>query len=287
MKSSMEHPIATMLTIRLLSAAATLVLIASAIAVAADPAPVARSVSDSNRPGATAPVRKTASEMIRMISFKLKDGRAVSGKIVSDDRSQVTIAETTGGKIVPVSYSRLDMEPRSISYQSASEYQYWMTTGQYFESHTWDWQDDADEFAQALRCYEAARDLAAQAMGKDSAAAQDADARVNRVLDSRQKWIDTAKPRAQMAELELKSTLAQRLDTMSKAIQALQTSVDNLNQSRTAYEASLTAYQRDVNARVDQLAQEVRQYYDTIRNSVYNQQGVGVYPSTPTTMPAK
>jgi hypothetical protein len=182
------------------------------------------------------------------------------------------------GKILPSSYSRLDMEPRSINYQTVSEYQYWMNTGQYFESRTWDWQDDADEFAQALRCYQTAQDLATAGMGAGSTAAQDADERVRKVLESRQKWIETAKPRAEMAELELKSTLAQRLDNINKSLLALQSNVDGLNQSRANYETSLAAYQRDVNARLDRMSEDIRRYYDAIRSSVYTQPGVIVTP---------
>lgn len=257
--------------------ALSMVILAGAVQAADTPtaAPTATAT-----PTAQPVVRKPA-ETIRMITFKLKDGRTVTGRITSDDRGQVTVAEIQGSIIVPSTYSRLDMEPRSISYQSVSEYQYWMTTGQYFENHTWDWQDDADEFAQALRCYQTAQDLATAAMGKDSAAALDADARVQKVLASRQKWIETAKPRAEMAELELKSTLAQRLDNINKSITALQADVKVMAQAQSTYDASLANYQRDVNARLTRMSDDIRAYYDSIRNIVYVPGYVVVPPVTP------
>jgi len=267
-----------MSSIRFLLAAAIPVTVMCLVAVAANEATSNRTPGEAGSSQAAVPARRPATEMVRVISFKLKDGRAASGKIISDDRSQVTIAEIAGGKILAVSYSRVDMEPRSISYQSVSEYQYWMSTGQYFESHTWDWQDDADEFAQALRCYESARDLATQAMGKDSAAAQDADARIGKILESRERWIETAKPRAQMAELELKSTLAQRLDNIGKSLTSLQASVDSLNQSRSSYETSLASFQRDMNIRMDRMMDDIVRCYDYVRNNVYVQPGTIIVP---------
>jgi hypothetical protein len=259
-------------------------------AVAADNPPAAAPAvtpATGSAPPVAAP-RKPAAEMVRTVSFKLKDGRSVAGRIVSDDRGQVTVAELIAGKILPTSYSRQDMEPRSINYQTVSEYQYWMNSGQFFESHTWDWQDDADEFAQALRCYQTAQDLATAGMGKDSTAAQDADERVKKVLDSRQRWIETARPRAEMAELELKSTLAQRLDNINKSLITLQSNVDVLNQSRANNDAAMAAYQRDINTRLDRMSDDIRRYYDAIRNTVYTNQGVIVTPyPTPAPMPAK
>jgi hypothetical protein len=260
------------------------ILLIYTCAWAADtPAPVAVPPKAATiEPGPAPAVRKPVAEMVRVISFRLKDGRTVTGRVVNDDRTQVTVAEFIGGKIVPNMYSRQEMEPRSITYQSVSEYQYWITAGQYFESHTWDWQDDADEFAQALRCYQTAQDLATIAMGKDSAAAVDARERARKLLDSRQRWIDTAKPRAEMAELELKSTLGQKLETMNKSIAGLRLDVDALNNSRTNVDAAISAFQKDTNARLDAMSTELRRVYDYVRTVSYNQPGSVVIPQNVT-----
>jgi hypothetical protein len=260
--------------ITLVVAAAILATLALPV-VSADIAPAAKPLATD----ANAPVRKPAAEMVRMVSFRLKDGRTVSGRVMNDDRTQVTVSEPSAGVLVSGSYSRLDMEPRSINYQTVSEYQYWLNTGQYFEARTWDFKDDADEFAQALRCYQTAGDIAAAAMGKDSTAAQEAQARIRKLLDSRQRWIEDVTPRARMAELEFKSTLATRLQELSQSISALQTGVDQLKLSATANEQKLADYQRTVDEKLSRMADDIRRNYEYIRDNMYRTNTI-ITPST-------
>jgi hypothetical protein len=287
MNMSARLPIAA--TVSVIALLATvLALSATAAETTTSAAPVARPAGSEAKPpvttatsastSTTAAPPKKPMETVRMMAFKLKDGRAISGRVVSDDRGQVTVAEAVGGKITPTSYPRQDMEPRSINYQTVSEYQYWMNTGQFFDSHTWDFVDDADEFAQALRSFQNARDLAVSGMGPESAAAIDADTRVKKVLESRQRWIETAKPRAEMAELEVKSTLVQRLESINRALASLQANMEVLNQSKAAMDVSYAAFQRETVARMDRMTEE-------IRNITYYTGGGVVVTPTPTPMP--
>jgi len=199
----------------------------------------------------------------------MKDGRTVSGRVVSDDRTQITVSEPVGGIFVSTSYNRLDIEPRTINYQSLSEYQYWLNMGQLFEGRTWDFRDDPDEFAQSLRCYQTARDLAGSSMGSDSAVAKDVELRINKLLESRKRWIEDVEPRAKMAEYELKSTLSARLDDMNKTLARMQNEVEQLNRQRTSIETALANYQRDVDNRLTRMADDIRRNYEYIRDNIY------------------
>jgi hypothetical protein len=256
--------------------AATAAFVPAAPAASPEVAPAAPPAGPAAAAAETAPsqVRKAAAETVRTISFRLKDGRAVSGRVLNEDRAQVTIAEPVGGTLQTATYSRGDFEPRSISYQTINEYQYWLNTGQYFESRTWDFKDDADEFAQAVRCYQTAYNIAVGAMGKDSAIALEAEGRVKKAVEARQQWMDVAKPRAQMAEMEFKSTLAQKLDELNRAVQACRNDIDRLSQSQVADRADLRRYQREMDSRLQRMAEDIRRTHDYIR-------GTGLYPLQP------
>jgi len=241
----------------------------SAPAMSAETAPVAATATASGNADSNTPVRRPPMEMIRLISFRLRDGRMASGRVVSDDRAQVTVSEPAGGVFVATSYSRLDMEPRSISYQTVSEYQYWMNMAQYFESRTWDFRDDADEFAQALRCYQTAHKVAVSSMGEGGPVARDVELRISKLLDSRKRWIEDAKPRAEMAELELKSTLGERLDEISNAVNSLRVEVERVSRLQAGQETNLASFKRDIDAKLSTMADDIRRNYEYARDSYY------------------
>ncbi len=249
-------------------------------AMAAHPLPAAET-ADANS-SASPQVRRPAMETVRIISFRLKDGRTVSGRVTSDDRAQVTVSEPVAGTFATTSYSRLDIEPRSIAYQSLSEFQYWLNMGQHFDGRTWDFMDDAEEFAQALRCYQTARDLAAASTGSEGPVARDVELRIGKLLESRKRWIEDAEPRAKMAELEFKITLSTRLDEMSARLASLQNSVEQMEKARSGFETALANYQRDVDSRLARMADDIRRNYEYTRDTGYGYRTV-VVPGTTTT----
>ncbi|HSV27326.1 MAG TPA: hypothetical protein VLH60_05480 [Sedimentisphaerales bacterium] len=238
--------------------------------------------ADANVPAAQP--RRPAMETVRTVSFRLRDGRDVSGRLVSDDRAQITVAAPVAGTLIATSYSRLDIEPRSISYQTLSEFQYWLNTGQYFEDRTWDFRNDAEEFAQALRCYQMARDMAMASMGAESPVARELELRINRLLESRQRWIEDIEPRARMAELEFKAELPARLDELSRNVAALQMQVEQFTRFAAELDATVADYQRNVDARLDRMADDIRSNYDYIRDMIHHRRPI-IIPRAPTPQP--
>jgi hypothetical protein len=168
----------------------------------------------------TLSVRRKPIEKVQLISFNLTGGQRINGKLVSEDPYQIEIDEVRGSRIVLSTYFKSGIEKNSIIYKTVSELDYWRDTGKYFLQKVWDFQDDPDEYMQAIRCYQKARAIAEDALGGDHKLVAELDEKINEIEKDMDKWAGQAKTRADLRKLEVLSTLDVRLQKIEEQISA-------------------------------------------------------------------
>ncbi|MDP6494779.1 MAG: hypothetical protein QGI09_05050, partial [Dehalococcoidia bacterium] len=101
-------------------------------------------------------------ENVRIKTFILKDGRLVMGRVVLEDRNQITIEELNKSPIVVSMHARRQIASGTMHTQLMSELDYCTKFAAHFASKAWDFKDDPDDFIQAIRLYEKAKQLLSQ-----------------------------------------------------------------------------------------------------------------------------
>jgi len=223
--------------------------------------------SASEQPGAVPSGRqKTPIGKVKTVSFVLNDGRYVQGKVVSEDRSAITASEFTGSTIVVSAYNRDEIVAGSIRYKNVLESKYWETAAEYFLGRTWDFEDDPDDFIQAVRCYEQAKSLVIGAYGAEHERTKQLQRKIEQVKTDRKQWATEVESRAGLRELELKAAFDQRVSRLEKLLSrnAEQLRRINVLLEDTRLAANITEMQRNVQT----LSRQVRSDIESNRRRI-------------------
>jgi len=99
------------------------------------------------------------------------------------------------------------------------DWQYYVKLAEYFSAKTWDFVDDPDDFIEAIRCYEKAKQsLSLQAGGADSEKIADIDKAIKKVQDDREVWTREVESRAKLKKLEYDAEAENRLKKLERSI---------------------------------------------------------------------
>ena len=178
----------------------------------------------------SSPVQRKSVEKVKLVSFNLTSGQRISGKLVNEDPFEIEVAEIKGGKIPLSTYYKNDIDKKSIIYKTISELDYWRDTGKYFLQKVWDFQDDPDEFIQAIQCYEKAKSLVEAAAGPEHRLVAELDEEIRQIKADMARWAEQVKERAELRELELLSTLDLRLQQIQEQIATNSKDIGNIRQ---------------------------------------------------------
>ena len=182
---------------------------------------------------------------IRMADFYTREGKLLFGKLVSEDKNKITIEQLEESKIVISTYSKRDIDPRTLQTRAVPEYKYYMDLAEYFSGRTWDFKDDPDDFIQAIRCYEKARQLAVGASSalsslpkgdtQDNERAAQIDEKIKQLQADREVWTREVESRAKLKKLELDAEFENRLkelqDKVNASSQKVTESVERLDKT--------------------------------------------------------
>ena len=189
------------------------------------------------------PIRRKPIENVRLVSFILNGGQRVSGRVESEDAFEIRLSEIKDAEIVSFRYYKNDIDKKSIIYKNVSGLDYWRDTGEYFLRKVWDFQNDPDEFIQAIRCFEKAKILVQDAVGAGHKLAAELDEKISRINADMQKWSEQARTRVEMRNLETLATLDSKLQQFqeqiaenSKAVSDLRTEIKNVSAASGNYE---------------------------------------------------
>ena len=176
---------------------------------------------------------RTRQNSVRMADFYLKDGKLIFGKLISEDKNKVIIEELSGSKIVVTAYSRREIDPRTLQTRNVPEYKYHMDLAEYFSGRTWDFRDDPDDFIQAIRCYEKAKQVVVGTSRIDTERIDQINERIKKLQADREVWAREIESRAKLKKLEFEAEIQTRLseleDKISASSQKIDESVDRLD----------------------------------------------------------
>jgi len=205
---------------------------------------------------------------VKMANFYLRNGQLVFGKLVSEDKNKVTIEQLTASKIIVTTYSRREIDPRTLQIKNVPEYKYYIDLAEYFSSQTWDFRDDPDDFIQAIRCYEKAKQAIAGTSRLDSERIEQINEEIKRLQADREVWTREVESRAKLKKLEFETEvqtrlngLEDRINTSSQKIDESAEQLDNIireiQDNRQRLEQSFSRMDQDIRRQLNILASQV------------------------------
>jgi len=151
-------------------------------------------------------------ENVRLTSLYLRNGKLVSGRVVSEDSNKITVAEVVGSQIVVNTYGVRELELKTRTVKIKLEFEYNEELAGYFASRTRDFRDDPDDFIQAIRFYEKAKYLLADASPSIYAdKIKEIEKKIDAIDAERNVWIREVKSRTELKQLELQATINERI----------------------------------------------------------------------------
>jgi len=160
---------------------------------------------------------RSRADVITMADFYMRDGNAVSGKLISDDSTQVVIEQLHDSVISTRTYSKREIDTRTFRKRPVPEWSYYTQLAEYFAARTWDFRDDPDDFIGAIRCYEKARE-SLRADGANEAKIAEIDRAIQKLKRDKEVWTDQVESRAKLKKLEYDAEAENRLKQLEKQI---------------------------------------------------------------------
>jgi len=158
--------------------------------------------------------------IVKTIDFYLRNGNFVSGKLLEEDQSKIVIEQVNQSDVVVMTYPKKEVDPRTIHTNTVAEYKYYLELGDYFAGKTWDFRDDADDFIQAIRCYETARrSLVASSLQDDEKIGQIEKA-IAKINADREVWTREMESRARLKKLEFDAEFEKRMNELAEKVKA-------------------------------------------------------------------
>jgi hypothetical protein len=156
-------------------------------------------------------------DSVTMVDFYMRDGNTVSGKLLSDDSTQLVVEQPFESTVTTRTYSKREVDTRTVKTRPMFEWQYYSRLAEYFTARTWDFVDDPDDFIEAIRCYEKAKQ-SLQAGGADSGKIADIDKAIKKVQDDREVWTREVESRAKLKKFEYDAEAENRLKKLERSV---------------------------------------------------------------------
>jgi len=157
---------------------------------------------------------------VRMTDFYLRDGKLVFGKLVSEDKNKVTVEQLEGSRIVVSTYSRREVDSRTLHIKTVPEVKYYLDLAEYFAARTGDFKDDTDDFIQAIRRYEKAKRIFADTQDPNSEKIREIEDKIKELQADRQVWEREVESRARLKKLEFEATIETRIKELEDKVNA-------------------------------------------------------------------
>ncbi|MCK4291650.1 MAG: hypothetical protein KAY65_00520 [Planctomycetes bacterium] len=205
---------------------------------------------------------------LRTADFYLRDGKLVFGKLISEDKNKVTIEQIDGSIIIVATYSKRDIDPRTLQTKNISASKYYQDLAEYFAGRTWDFKDDPDDFIQAIRCYERAKLLITGTSQLDAERIRQIDKTIAQLQADRDVWTTQVQSRAKLKQLEFQAEFQTRFkeleDKIDTSTRKIDESVAQLNkilaeiqENQMNLEQNLPLLEQDLRRRLDILGEQV------------------------------
>jgi hypothetical protein len=156
-------------------------------------------------------------DTVTMADFYLRDGNTVSGKLLSDDKNQIIIEQPSESTIVIRTFSKREVDTRTLGTRVIPEWRYYTQLGEYFAARTWDFRDDPDDFIQAIRSYEKAKQ-SLEAGGAEEDKLAEIDKAIQKLKSDKDVWTSQVESRAKLKKLEYEAEAENRLKQLERQV---------------------------------------------------------------------
>jgi hypothetical protein len=195
---------------------------------------------------------------VKTIDFYLRNGELVFGKLASEDKNKVAVERIEGSRIVLSIYSKREIDSRTMQIKTVPEYKYYLELADYFSGRTWDFRDDPDDFIQAIRSCEEAKQSVLQTHVQDSSRVEEIDQRIQQLQADREVWIREVESRAKLKKLEFEAEAAKRLAQLENnladyrqliedRLEQLSKAIADIHESHAKIEANMFAMEQRMN----------------------------------------
>jgi len=166
-------------------------------------------------------------DFVKMVDFYLRDSeKLVFGKLVLEDRNKITVERLDESRIIVSTYSKREIDARTLRTKNIPEAKYYLELADYFSGKTWDFRDDPDDFIQAIRCWEKAKQSIAETQGQDSERIVEINKKIKRLQADRKVWVREVQSRAKLKKLEFEATIETRIKELEDKVAASSQQVD-------------------------------------------------------------
>ncbi len=203
--------------------------------------------------------------IVRTKTFYLKDGTVVMGRVISEDRNQITLEELNQSPVIVSMYAKKQIASGTTHTQVMSELDYCRKFAAHSASKAWDFRDDPDDFIQAIRLYEKAKQLLSQAPEPDPQEISGIDQRIAQVKADRQIWITEAESRAKLSKLQAQAVIDQRMDELKQEITKNAAELSAIRQTFDRNHKALDQRVSDLDPTFDDLYRSLQQATDNIK----------------------
>lgn len=208
-------------------------------------------------------------EPVKMADFYLRDDeKLVFGKLVSEDRNKITVEHLDGSRIIVSTYSKREIDTRTLHIKNISEVKYWLDLVEYFSGRTWDFRDDPDDFIQAIRCCEKAKQFLTKSAGKDSGRIEQIDKKIEQLKADRDAWAKEVESRAKLKKLEFEATFDTRLKELEDNFVTSNQKLDKMTADMKENQQRLENLVADLDLAVGEQVDILRGEIDTNRRII-------------------
>ena len=208
---------------------------------------------------------------VKTADFYLRTGKLISGKLLSDDRNKIIVEKLEGSAIADFTYSKREIDSRTLRIRKVPEYKYYLELAEYFSGRTWDFRDDTDDFIQAIRCYEKARESVVETQGQDSEKIEQIDQSLEKLRADKQVWTKEVESRAELKKFEFEAEIESRVEELEDKVNAnirqVNESVERLNRIAADIEDNYQNLQESI-AEIDKnLTRQLKMLEDRIEEN--------------------
>ncbi len=214
-------------------------------------------------------------ESVTMVDFYMRDGNTVSGRLLRDDSTQLLVEQPSGSTVTTITYSKRDVDTRTIKTRPVPEWQYYVRLAEYFTAKTWDFIDDPDDFIEAIRCYEKAKQSLLNMGDKEKAA--EMDRLIKKVQDDRDVWTREVESRAKLKKLEfeaeaenrmkkLEASVAENNAKLAEAIKSVNKTADGLKSEFASINKSIGDMNQDLVKQINAIQARLNEHESYINN---------------------
>ena len=221
------------------------------------------------RPPATEQIKTPRQRMnfVKMADFYLRNKQLVFGKVVSEDKNKITIEQLDQSRLIVTTYSKREIDTRTLRTKKVPEHKYYIEIGEYFSSRTWDFENDPDDFIHAIRSYEKAKFSLAQIYDPNSERIKDIDTQIQRLQADRQVWVKEARSRVELNDLEFQATIQTRLKNLEDSVNKNMLQISRILEKLDRLAGQSQVDNRDSSQRNEDTARELGRLQERVDNN--------------------